>query len=714
MSTKDFKEGMIAGAKPFGDKLDQLADIVESVVPELQVGIDGIATVTNALIDDVENHDNILSAYERKRIYDLDSVMDVSSLDDEEKEFLVAVLTELANILPNVADLQKKYLLSICSVANVTAPQTALNLACIENIENMKTQKVVLRHVMEFLFIGEQSYSFLEAYAEDVFCYFSVNQRGIDEIKSAIDRVFNAMGIDGIVSRYTFASNYEEPVTESSPVDFEDVNEREVEYSPDVSEWGYTSLSDVVQINEGEVLTYRYQKVSITGIINVDGALHFEDCEIFFSDENAYPYVSVKGEVSFKNCELMDLEQSPYASEAVKDRIGKGVLNGAVSSKISFENCIIREVEHFISTEGSLSIDSCSIVNPGIRFASVMVSKPSVIASTVVEFTSELNVPKSGFDYIARDIILALKDDTATADAILKIENCHFSAASIDTLKEVVPVSAANAPCSILNCEFYNFARVRCITFVQTIANTHFSNCFGIIADKIINSSANQCTYIGSRSNSVIDNCDFDDCKGIRLPENSTLRNCRIKNSRGRIIDASKSQIVDCIFSNIRKWNKGTPSSVIWGKESQGNYPLYLRNTRVENCVFDGIELLDNAFLIAGEKMADSKLPFSIENCVFRNCYTDRSDKLIIAAREHFGILGTKQREFDPTTACVGLNQVKNGTLEADRPVVDSPNHTGLLAGAVIGSVLTGGLGAFVGGAVGATIDATLNKQKKS
>ena len=26
MSTKDFKEGMAAGAKPFGDKLDQLAN----------------------------------------------------------------------------------------------------------------------------------------------------------------------------------------------------------------------------------------------------------------------------------------------------------------------------------------------------------------------------------------------------------------------------------------------------------------------------------------------------------------------------------------------------------------------------------------------------------------------------------------------------------------------------------------------------------------
>ena len=220
MSTKDFKQGMVAGAKPFGDKLDQLANVSESAVSDLKEGLDGIADVTYALIDDVESHDSTLSAYEKKRIYDLDDATDISALEDDEKEFLIAVLTELANALADVSDLQKKYLLSVCSVANIPAAQTSLNLACIENVENMKTQKILLRHVMEFLFVGEQDYDFLDRYEDDLFCYFSVNKRGIAEIKDTINRVYNAMGIEGIANRYTFTANYHEICAEQETSEY--------------------------------------------------------------------------------------------------------------------------------------------------------------------------------------------------------------------------------------------------------------------------------------------------------------------------------------------------------------------------------------------------------------------------------------------------------------------------------------------------------------
>ena len=101
MSTKDFKAGMVAGAKPFGDKLDQLANISESAVMEIREGQQGTDEIIGIVLDN-------LSAQEKKRIYDLDETMDVSSLDDDEKEFLVAVLTELANEIPWVSELQKK------------------------------------------------------------------------------------------------------------------------------------------------------------------------------------------------------------------------------------------------------------------------------------------------------------------------------------------------------------------------------------------------------------------------------------------------------------------------------------------------------------------------------------------------------------------------------------------------------------------------------
>ena len=78
MSTKDFKEGMVAGAKPFGDKLDQLATVSENALTDIREGVEGVNAVVNVVLDD-------LSAQEKKRIYDLDEATGISSLEDDEK-----------------------------------------------------------------------------------------------------------------------------------------------------------------------------------------------------------------------------------------------------------------------------------------------------------------------------------------------------------------------------------------------------------------------------------------------------------------------------------------------------------------------------------------------------------------------------------------------------------------------------------------------------
>ena len=86
MSNRDFKEGIVAGAKPFGDKLDQLADVVEEVAEDLREGVEdfnNVKDIVNIVLDD-------FSAQDKKRIYDLDQITDISSLEDDEKEFLVA------------------------------------------------------------------------------------------------------------------------------------------------------------------------------------------------------------------------------------------------------------------------------------------------------------------------------------------------------------------------------------------------------------------------------------------------------------------------------------------------------------------------------------------------------------------------------------------------------------------------------------------------
>ena len=698
MSTKDFKEGMVAGAKPFGDKLDQLANVSESAVSDIKEGLDGVNEVVNIVLDD-------LSAQEKKKIFDLDQTTDISTLDDDEKEFLVAVLAELANAVQDVADLQRQYVLSVCSTVGLTTAQTALNLACIENIENMRTQKVILRHVMEFFFIGSKNYDFIDLYNDLVFCYFSVNKHGFDEIKTIIDRIYNSMGVEGIASRYTFANGYSE-------ITFDSNAESELaevdDYIPDMADFEELALVDLMHINDGETLTYKYKRINISSVINVDGTLQFENCVIELADDDIASYFNIKGKLKFINCEITGKIDNCKHSDDTKKTLPKGILNGTNTSEIGFENCVIRDAGHFVSTSGVLNIESCSIVNPGIRFLSVQINNSSKISNSTIEFSSSLHLTNEKSSDIVREILFVFKDDSTTEANVLQIENCQFATSQDDIVTGISIVSAAGAPCEIVNCEFYNFPKILCTAFVNSVKKSKFVNCAPIAVDCLMDSSLKNVRNIGQRANSLIDNCDFECCR-IRLPENSTIKNCRFINSRGRIIDAESCKIVDCIFSNIRKWNKGTPATVVWGKSGDQNYAIYLQNCTVSSCVFDGVELKDNAFLIVCEKLSDKKAPLIIEKCLFRNCYTDRTDKQIIAAREYFGVFTSKVRAIDPLDACVGLDQVQSGELEADVPVVDSPNNSGIIAGAIIGAVITGGVGAVVGGIVAAAVDAAKN-----
>lgn len=699
MSTKDFKAGMVAGAKPFGDKLDQLANVSESAVMEIKEGQQSTNEIVGIVLDN-------LSAQEKKRIYDLDETMDVSSLDDDEKEFLIAVLTELANEIPCVSDLQKKYLLSICSVANISAPQTVLNLASIENVENMKTQKILLKHVMEFFFIGEQKYDFLDTYESTVFCYFSVNKRGVSDIKDSIDRVFNAMGVEGIASKYTFTAGYEELIEQCNTEEYSDTEMFAYgsdEWIPaDETEYEETLISELIHIGADETKIYKYKKIIIESIINVDGFLFFEDCVVQLYNEDAVAYFSVKGNLEFKNCKIICKTDNTKHLDDSKETLGRGVINGSDTADITFSNCIICEAGHFISTEGETKIDNCTIHNPGIRFISVIPKNGNIISNCYFDFENKLLLGKTS--KVIREIILTIKNEDVDNQNNFVIENSRF-VADDEAHEGVILVDSSNNAIRIVNCEMIGFKKAAATIFGSIIENTYFENCRGIYSNIISGSYFENSSYICSKENAVVENCDFEGCKMITLPKNSVMKNCRVLNSKGRILEAENSKVVECIFSNIRKWNKGVVTNNVWGEDSEKNYPIYFLNSKAESCIFDGIELKDNAFLIVGEQLKECDIPFSVEKCVFRNCYTDRTDKKILIGREHYGIFATRTRETDPVKNCIGLDKVVCGELSADVPIAESKNYYGVAAGAIVGAVLAGNIGAAFVGAIGAVID---------
>lgn len=216
MSKKDFKQGMVAGAKPFGDKLDQLANVSEKAVTDIKEGIDGVNTVVNCILDD-------LSIREKKDVYDLDTPSGISELDPTEKEYLLAVLFTVADQRGQLTDYQKFYLRTLKAYLGITNVQIGIDLVSIENIESVTFQKVILQTIMEFLYLEYHNHDYMDDF-ETLFDCFSVNKRGVKELQGAIDHMASLLGLEGIACHY---SPLAEPNTSEEEEDEEISDEAE-------------------------------------------------------------------------------------------------------------------------------------------------------------------------------------------------------------------------------------------------------------------------------------------------------------------------------------------------------------------------------------------------------------------------------------------------------------------------------------------------------
>ena len=656
MSNKDFKEGMVAGAKPFGDKLDQLANVSESAVSDIKEGLDGVSQVVNVVLDD-------LSAQEKKRIYDLDQATDISMLEDDEKEFLVAVLTELANYIPEVTDLQRRYIMSVCSTVGIAAPQSSLNLACIENIENMRTQKILLRHVMEFFFIGTQNYDFLDYYENTIFCYFGVNKRGVNEIVNTVDRIYNAMGIEGLANRYTFVAGYEELIDagETDEIENVDIFEDSETHNIDPSLYEKIDVSGIIFVQDTK--EYNQKNITLSAAFSVNGILIFKNCILTIAQVASF---NLSGELLLQNCEVN------CDTKREKDF----TINALENSKITFDNCIFKDGRNFLLSKSDVVITNCTFSNCAnfILMDNYARTNNFSIQNSKIE-VGELAIESREKDYCNSRIIFEIRCNEFVAENVKALWWIHVP----NTYQyELFDIMAQHG--IINNCEFTR-AKISalCSEVNMDSCSIYDSDC---TLNQITNSLiSNSDIDVSSNATSVIDKCIF-----INMHERS-VRAKNIRNSTFDNVHNKKRQFID-ITGNL------------------------------DNCIFSNVNMSAGFPLIYVELdygLGDKKKDIVVSNCRFINCYTERSDKKLISGTEiHHTLFSDKKKPYEVKCPnCMGLNDVKSGTFVEKPMPQDSKMSTGAKIGAGLGAVVFGPLGLIGGAIAGEIVHATKSELSK-
>lgn len=202
---KKYKEGMKAGAAPFEKILEDQSKQTKESMDAINANVDSIHSVVDVVLDG-------LIAQEKKRVYNLDTDYDILTLDQDEREFAIALLYTLSQLMDETTEKQRQYLLNIQRYLNIRTPQIQIEVSSIENIENLKTQKMLYRIVTEYLFLAQENFEYAENF-KYIFDYFSINRQSKNSIRGNIENIYKAVGADGLIEFYGYLS--EDTTTDS-------------------------------------------------------------------------------------------------------------------------------------------------------------------------------------------------------------------------------------------------------------------------------------------------------------------------------------------------------------------------------------------------------------------------------------------------------------------------------------------------------------------
>jgi hypothetical protein len=198
MSSKDVKKGIAIQANADAAKVEKLAkglNAHKAVLATLESGQYEIRDAMGIVLDD-------LSAGEAQMKYNLQVTKTVSELDYTEKRVLCAGIYTLISSYEQNTQIQTAFYTNLEKYLRITERKSDFNFENLNNIDSHRDRLVILKAICMFLFLGDESFSFLRE--KDVFYWLFAfaSVKDIRDVCSAINAEYATLGIEGIINHY--------------------------------------------------------------------------------------------------------------------------------------------------------------------------------------------------------------------------------------------------------------------------------------------------------------------------------------------------------------------------------------------------------------------------------------------------------------------------------------------------------------------------------
>ena len=550
MSVKDYKDGMVAGAKPFEEKF---REVQNASIAALQKLASQNANEVGELIDIAEEHDYLLN-YNWKQECQLGSLAEKSILIG----FLMDAIDKISTSEPS--DTQKEFLNKIYRFLKLNIDalfSKRIDISYLSNNNDVAFQKLLYLLTCMYFYIGDENFCFLDN-NPDVFDYFNVSNIDKKDIQGLIEERAKYFDLNSL-----FTPDEEEAVEEITQEEDNTVGCT----LPENLET--ETFSELYWTKSNSEETIENKIVDIKANFQVDGKLTFRNCKIIAQD-SCKINVTSSGSLEFDNCEFSQLRRTEsYLIES----------NG----KINFTHCTVYNCWKLAKYNGysNDSSNDIEIIKSFIKFDDNF----DKVDTYECDFDNKLfcDSALSLVDSQVEGKLLDLGDGARIFSGIKTSSGCKFI--KFKRLFDLV------RDCNFSNCTFNDCERVFNAVSDIDIRECRFYSCVNVF------------DFTSGTTENKIKNCIFCDCSDRILLAPSIgpyieVYGCEFRNikqhlpyeylfsvSSGSKDSKSGLKITHCVFDNISLAAHG---AIVGGCFSNLNWKSFYGE--ISECTFENIK----------------------------------------------------------------------------------------------------------------------------
>ena len=545
------------------------------------------------------------------KVFGIKREIKLENLSLQAKEILSACLKELSTLFDYTNDNQKLYVNFILNQLNIDRIEyNNLELAINElDSNNEKTQ--ILISCLEYIYLKNNNFNILKTNYQilNFIEMFYFSEKKIDEIKNQVERDSN---FDGIIFRYS--NDYNEDFDDAFLLDFiDDIEETKIEKED-------LYINSMINIKEGEICIIENKNIHISSMINCSGTLEIRNCTLYYNETLNNEVKKIFNKINLGNNSILKIENSTVICKNYdKEFFIKG--EDLKKSNIYLKNTIFIDCLNCINSDViNVNIKNCNFKNSIRDFFKINVYGDFLMkdCSIIQEKLPDFKIPIK--EYAHNNEVLFYISNSSKKSAIFT--NNKVDIYFYDNERQYSQLITSN---------YSN----RNLIVKNSIFNNHLENKFSL---KITAEYVDNCAFY-SLSNILktenINSCFFENCSFICQERNSNLlyiKNTEFRNCSDSLFPSTRDYINEyslrpsyyhnkIIFENCKFSGNGLIKE---------NFIELGCSSQIKNCEFSNISMKN--FLISIS--IDEKSLILIQNCVFKNCTTERKDKEIIKKYE--------------------------------------------------------------------------------